>query len=260
MVRDTRHWKPTSLYHWTGPRGRAVHTFPFTFWIAGWPTMDEEDTWEGLVQPGQWECLVSGVWRHCAWLSGMKEFQFLTGLSSLGQWESWVWKEASCLRLHSQWVVAQGCLALEPVALPTEQPSPTGHEIRHVKVFPVVSGMWLVGSVPCPLSTLGSCLDLRGIQCCSRIWGWGRWTRLPPLTSVLPSRAWLVLWLMVSSSPDCTTVHRSFLATGWWSIPGQDVYIPWRNGHRIKPALAWQPLAVLSSLRRPAKPSQERQT
>lgn len=121
------------------PRGRAVAISLYFLDCRLYDGM--EDTWEGLVQPGQWECLVSGVWRHCAWLSGMKEFQFLTGLSSLGQWESWAWKEASCLGLHSQWVVAQGCLALEPVALSTEQPSPTGHEIRHVKVFPVVSGM-----------------------------------------------------------------------------------------------------------------------
>lgn len=31
-------------------------------------------------------------------------------------------------------MVAQGCLTREPMALPTEQPSPTGHEIRHESV------------------------------------------------------------------------------------------------------------------------------
>lgn len=34
---------------------------------------------------------------------------------------------------------------------------------------------------------------------------------------------------------------------------------PLEEWHGIKPALAWQPLAVLSSLRRPAKPTQEKE-
>ena len=102
------------------------------------------------------------------------------------------------------------------------------------------------------------CLALWGIQSWAHIGDWGGWMKLPALTSSLPSGPGG--WLMGSHSPSCTAVHGRFLATGWWIVPGQDVYSPWRNGHRIKPALAWQPLAVLSSPGRPAKPTPERKT
>lgn len=164
------------------PRGPVVHTFPFTFWIAGWPTMDE-----GGYLGGAGSARTVRVFGLLGFEGTAPDYLVWKNFSSnwsvlTGQWESWVWKEASCLRLHSQWVVAQGCSGLELVAYPLNSPPLTGHGNKACESVPC--SLWHVvgGGVPCPLSTSGSCLDLRGIQCCSCIWGWGRWTRLPPLT------------------------------------------------------------------------------
>lgn len=264
MVVDTQHWKPTSLCHWPGARGQAVHTCRFTFGIAGWPTMDELGTWEGPVQPGQ---CVFALW-------GLKALLLTVWYEriSVFNWSVPTWP----VRILS---VKWGKLS-EFAQLVSGGPGMShsgAHGLTHWTALPNRTWNKACESVSCSLWHVAGGYSVN-LECSSPFvytwflpgapWnpalfsylGLGGWMRLPPLTSVLPSRAWLVLWLTVSSSPGCPTVHRSFLATGWWSIPGQDVYIPWRNGHRIKPALAWQPLAVLSSLRRPAKPSQERQT
>lgn len=73
------------------------------------------------------------------------------------------------------------------------------------------------------------------------------WIKLKPLTSLLPSRAWLVLWLMVSSSSSHMLCTREFSSCRLVKCSRAGCLRPGGNGPRVKPALAWQPLAVLSA-------------
>lgn len=158
-------------------------------------------------------------------------FSTVTGPSPLGQWEYGESDEASSPRLHMQWVAAPGCLSPAPTVTPADQPSRVWHAVTEVKVFATTSGVRSVGTqeififfVLCPHST-PACFSAKFnavLFLGTRV----GWLKPKPLTSSLPSRACLLPWLTVSSSPGCTSVHGGFLATGWWSLPRQDVYLP----------------------------------
>lgn len=225
------HWVQTSHYYWTGPRGCAVPASPFSSGLQSSPRGVGWYPGTGWFSQDPERVCAPGTQGNCPRLSGVKGFQYCNW--SIPTWPMRIWR--------IRW--SKLPKTTHAVSGSPRMSVPSTHSHTHRSALPGLtcgdggkgvcysvgrSVRWHSGNLdllcPCPHST-PACFSTKFnavVFLGTRV----EWLKPKPLTSSLPSRACLLPWLTVSSSPGCTSVHGGFLATGWWSLPRQDVYLP----------------------------------